>query len=157
MTTRLIRIVVAFAAVSLTVGCGVDSETLGSLREAVETIRQPVPAPRPIEATPVESPSTFEPPHPDRVDPFSFPQDEQTAEPSGEIVPSVTQVEVLGFAHVDEPRVLLRTQGIVSSLRVGQSANGVEVIAIESPRVQLRAGSVVWTASLFDQPQAKPN
>jgi hypothetical protein len=69
---------------------------------------------------------------------------------AGTTITTVAQVEVLGFAEVDEPRVFLRTKETTKSLKVGDVTDGVEVIAIKPPAVELRMGSLVWTATMFD-------
>lgn len=88
--------------------------------------------------------------NPDRVDPFSFPAGVANSDQAGTTINTVAQVEVLGFANVDEPRVFLRTKGMIKSLGVGRVTDGVEVVAINPPEVELRMGSLIWTATMFD-------
>ena len=140
----------------LAVGCSIEPETLESLRQAVNTVS--------AQATPsAQTPAVeadrmvFDPPHPDRVDPFSFPAAAPIADAPDPTITSVAQVEVLGFAHVDEPRVFLRTKELTKSLKIGDVIDGVEVISIDSPSVELRMGSLVWTASMFDNSNVARN
>ncbi|QEG43542.1 hypothetical protein [Roseimaritima ulvae] len=86
-------------------------------------------------------------PFPERENPFLFPHDRvQPVVPAAE----VSQVRVLGFVEVDQPRVLLKVSDRTRTLAVGDAAQGVEVLAIEPPLVRLRQGNLTWNASLFD-------
>jgi hypothetical protein len=140
-------------AATLTVlgaGCGARPETLESLRQAVHRVSTQSPLASHPEDEPPAIDASFQPPHPDRVDPFSFAADASVADQAGTTITTVAQVEVMGFAEVEEPRVFLRTKETTKSLKVGQATEGVEVIAIKPPAVQLRMGSLVWTATMFD-------
>ena len=92
----------------------------------------------------------FDPPFPDRIDPFSFPDTAPVADSNSTSITMVAQVEVLGFAYVDEPRVFLKTRDTTKSLKVGDLTDGVEVVAINPPTVDLKMGTLVWTATMFD-------
>ena len=95
---------------------------------------------------------TFEPSYPDRVDPFTYPND-STLQPS-EIdtsIKSAAHVDVLGFANLGSPRVFLRARDKTHSLSEGDTIYGVEVIEIRPPAVRLRMGSLMWTATMFDK------
>lgn len=93
----------------------------------------------------VEQPLSL--PFPERENPFLFPHDRVVpVAPAAE----VNEVRVLGFVHVDQPRVLLRVTNLTRTLSVGDKTQGVEVLAIEPPTVRLRQGNLTWTASLFD-------
>ena len=135
---------------ALSVGCGVETETLEAWKEAVHS--SSIPSPASLAGSGASEPvdQHFEPPHPDRVDPFSFPTNVGPSDPAGPATVTVAQVHVLGFADVDQPRVFLRSGDRTGSLKVGEVANGVEVVAINPPAVELRMGSLVWTATMFD-------
>lgn len=147
-----------FLMMALQTGCGVQPEALQSLREAVDTasnrsssgagFRQPGNS---NPQAKLVSLSDYEPPHPDREDPFSYPVDALGTSRQLSAVTSVAQIEVLGFANVDEPRVLLRTKSTTKSLAVGELLDGVEVVSIRAPAVELRIGTLVWTATMFDK------
>ncbi len=153
----------ALLVVSLTVGCGVEPETLDSLRAAVETISSDgsgltsgltsgLPQGDGTENdlnTSSGLADAFQPPHPDRVDAFSFTAGVEF-NGQGSVETSVANVVVIGFANVREPRVFLRIEDQTRSLRVGEVANGIEVVAIREPVVELRMGSLLWTATMFD-------
>lgn len=156
MRAKPIKILTAVIFAVLAVGCSIEPETLESLRNAVNTVS--------AQASPTAQISTeetaglaFNPPHPGRVDPFSFPADAPIADHAGTTITSVAQIEVLGFAHVDEPRVFLRTKDLTKSLKTGDIVDGVEVISINAPTVELRMGSLVWTASMFDNASVARN
>lgn len=137
-------------------GCGINPETLTALKEAVNAASAQNGLGGASPTTPEVVKVAYEPMYPDRVDPFSFP-----GQPSGAPIAnsstaaeSVTDgigVQVLGFANVDEPRVLLRIKGNTASLKAGDSTDGVEVIAIRPPAAELRIGTLSWTATMFDK------
>jgi hypothetical protein len=56
---------------------------------------------------------------------------------------------------VGRQHVLLRSGEISKSLQVGESINGVQVIAINPPTVQLQLGTLVWSATMFDKPNGE--
>ncbi len=150
MRTKSISLVAVAALV--VAGCGVEPETLESLRNAVNTVSatNSLPKPQPVvDADPTDS--LFQPSYPDRVNPFTFPRDADDSDRGGANVTSVVQVQILGFAEVDEPRVFLRTNERTKSMRIGEIFDGVEVVAIHPPAVELRMGNLVWTATMFDQ------
>ncbi len=147
------------------VGCGVEPETLQSLAAAANsmqgaggsqeggpfsamTMLNPVlHTGEPDEGQGESSVNGYVLPFPDREDPFHFPEDASLAETP---VSTVKRVEVLGFSNVDEPRVLVRTQNGVNSIRVGQKFDGIEVLEIHRPAVKLKIDNLVWTATMFD-------
>ena len=140
----------------LTVGCGIEPATLESLRDVVMTASAATEdqLPPEIESEVVE----FEPPNPDRVDPFTFPAGSTlAADQPGTSITTAAQVDVLGFANVDGPRVFLRTKDIIKSLAVGESTDGVEVEGIHPPAVDLRMGSLRWRATMFDRSSSDRN
>ena len=139
-----------FAAMAAFVaGCGIEPETLDSLRGMVQAASVAAAATPPLEA-PAAEPIRFDPPHPDRINPFTFPEGQSLAAdlPSPAVVSSV-QVDVLGFAQVDEPRVFLRSGDVTKSLAVGDMIDGTRVIGIHPPAVDLQRGGLRWRATLF--------
>ncbi|MFK8110688.1 MAG: hypothetical protein AB8B91_00715 [Rubripirellula sp.] len=132
-------------------GCGVEPETLESLRGAVNTVSaQSGNAALPSDTEKNDSlAAQYEPPHPERTDPFAF-ASEAPVNDFSTTINSSTNVEVLGFAHVRERRVFLRLKGQTHSLTVGGIASGVQVVAIREPVVELKMGNLVWTATMFD-------
>ncbi len=62
-------------------------------------------------------------------------------------------VELMGFADVGGARVILKIDGIVTPLRVGESRGDVRVLAIDPPKVVLQRAQRRWTESLVDTPQ----
>jgi hypothetical protein len=88
----------------------------------------------------------FTPPFPDRLELFQPPQRAQSMarrdDEHGETV------ELKGFIYVDEPRVVLSIDGVVSSLPQGGEKYGVQVISIEPPTVVLQRGRNRWPATL---------
>jgi hypothetical protein len=88
----------------------------------------------------------FTPPFPDRLELFQPPQRaEGMARRDDEHGESV---ELKGFIDVDEPRVVLSIDGVVSSLPQGGEKYGVQVISIEPPTVVLQRGRNRWPATL---------
>jgi hypothetical protein len=150
MSPKSIPILMAAILAALAAGCGVEPETLETLRQAVNTVSTQTPLASQLDADLDAVDPRFHPPYPDRVDPFSFPADAPVADQAGTTLTTVAQVEVMGFAQIDEPRVFLRTKEMTKSLKVGDVTDGVEVIAIKPPAVELRMGSLVWTATMFD-------
>lgn len=136
-------------------GCGVDAETLGSLQSAVRVVASAQPESttdnvQKAQATPTLE-SQFIPPHPQRQDPFSFPDKADTATQDTKALSTVSEVEILGFANVGTQHVLIRSGDTTKSLKVGQVIDGVRIVAIHPPTVQLQMGTLLWTATMFDK------
>jgi hypothetical protein len=97
----------------------------------------------PAKATPIVE---FTPPFPQRTELFEPPQRISSAarrdDESGETV------ELKGFIHVEEPRVVLSIDGVISSVPEGGEKYGVQVISIEPPTVVLKRGGRRWPATL---------
>ena len=130
-------------------GCGIEPETLDSLRGMVQAASVAATAPPPHDAREPDE-TRFDPPHPDRVDPFTFPEGQSlaVASPSQPLTTSI-DVDVLGFAQVDEPRVFLNSNGSTRSMAVGDVIDGIQVIGIHPPAVDLQRGGLRWRATLF--------
>jgi hypothetical protein len=150
MRTKSISSFSIVLATAFSMGCGIEPGTLDSLKEAVNTIsaQQSLANQGQDEFEPADR--VFDAPNPGRVDPFSFPSGAPVSDQEGTTITPTAQVKVLGFANVDEPRVLLRCNEMTKSLGVGGVTDGVEVLAIKPPAVELRMGSLIWTATMFD-------
>ena len=150
------------------VGCDVEPETLEALASAAEKMqgneeggafssmraisRVSLDQNRDSSKSPANQ--SFQPDFPDRTDPFTFPEDTgQGQDTSAEA--AVKRVEVLGFSNVNESRVFVRTRSGVKSIRVGERFDGIEVIQINSPMVEMKVGNTVWTATMFDHGQKR--
>lgn len=138
------------ALAALVSGCSADPEALQSLQDAVNQVN--LAAANDVLVPQVRSDEVeFTPPFPDRIDPFTFPAGAAAVtQQTGTSITSAAQITVLGFAEVDQPRVFLRTRETTRSLVVGDTMDGVEVIAINPPTVDLRMGSLQWRASMFE-------
>jgi hypothetical protein len=140
-------------------GCGIEPETLEALKQAVNQASSKGLAANSTDANREgqedEGASGFQPAFPDRIDPFVF---QGIADHRDEFAPlpktseDRLAVDVLGFAVVDQPTVLLRIMGKTHSLSVGQRVDGMEVVGIDPPHAELRIGSQTRTVSMFDRP-----
>jgi hypothetical protein len=90
--------------------------------------------------------ATFTPPFPERLELFEPPKRAQSTirrdDEHGE------SVELKGFINVDQPRVILSIDGVVSPVPEGGEKYGVHVISIQPPSVVLQRGRNRWTATL---------
>jgi hypothetical protein len=88
----------------------------------------------------------FKPPFPERADLFEAPKRAQnTVRRDDEHGQSV---ELKGFVDVGEPHVILSIDGVISPIPEGGEKYGVQVIAIQPPKVVLQRGRNRWTATL---------
>lgn len=55
---------------------------------------------------------------------------------------------MLGFAKLDQPRVVLAIDDVVTPLAGGEESSGVKVISIAPPRAVLQRGRSRWTATI---------
>ena len=154
----------AYLLLSLTVviGCQSAKETPPASAAASQT-SAPVPATN--TATPAKANTTaartpdlanpkvtsapvaeFKPPFPERVDLFEAPKRAQSTvrcdDEHGQ------SVELKGFVNVDEPRVVLSIDGVISPIPEGGEKYGVQVISIQPPKAVLQRGRSRWTATL---------
>jgi hypothetical protein len=137
------------AVAVLFAGCGIEPETLDSLRGMVQAASVSAAAVTPLAAAEAEE-IRFDPLHPDRVNPFTFPEGQSLAVDSpNQSLTSSVHVDVLGFAQVDEPRVFLRSKDLTKSMAVGDVIDGIQVIGIHPPAVDLQRGGLRWRATLF--------
>lgn len=161
MSPRTILTLLGLATVEiLAIGCHSPEVTTSSQEEPVAT-EETAPA-EPVTETPLEqspgssadaSTSTsevtapvFNPPFPNRLEAFEPPKGSQNTvrrdEEHGE------SVELKGFVNVDQPRVVLSIDGVISPISQGGEKYGVQVISIQPPSVVLQRGRARWTAKL---------
>jgi hypothetical protein len=88
----------------------------------------------------------FTPPFPDRLELFEAPKRAQSTVKRDD--EHGATVELKGFINVDEPRVVLSIDGVVSPVAEGGEKYGVQVISIQPPSVVLQRGRNRWTATL---------
>jgi hypothetical protein len=124
----------------------VPPTTADATQPAANTLPAPEPAtPEPAEPTPAAV-ASFVPPFPDRFDLFEPPKRAESmarrADETGETV------ELMGFINVNEPRVILSIDGVISSVPEGGEKYGVQVISIQPPKVVLQRGRDRWPATL---------
>ncbi|MEM1069286.1 MAG: hypothetical protein AAGG48_12515 [Planctomycetota bacterium] len=142
-----------FPIVFASVGCGIEPETLAALQDAVAT-SQRAPTTPDVEEELINDVS-FTPPYPERNNPFEFPgqnTERSSVEPVTTETPDATAIEVLGFANVNQPRVLLRVGESTRSLGIGDRIGLIEVIGIRPPAVDLNISGQVRTVTMFDRP-----
>jgi len=88
----------------------------------------------------------FKPPFPERNDLFEAPKRAQSTvrrdDEQGQ------SVELKGFINVDQPRVVLSIDGVISPIPEGGEKYGVQVISIQPPKAVLQRGRSRWTATL---------
>ncbi len=144
-------------------GCsGGDSATYATLKppaadpKTESTEKAPVEPkdPPPVEKTSqAEDPTRedsiqaeYQPPYPDRENLFLAPK----RSASHNNTPGTVQqsVELLGFANVEGPRVILSIDGNVVPMAEGGTASGIEVISIQPPTVVLQRDRERWQATL---------
>ena len=89
---------------------------------------------------------TFEPPYPHRENLFLAPKRSAVHLKSpGSVEQSV---ELLGFANVGTPKVILSINGVVVPISEGQQESGIEVISIQPPTVVLQRDRERWQVAL---------
>jgi hypothetical protein len=88
----------------------------------------------------------FEPPYPHRENLFLTPK--RSAVNNDTPGNNQQSVELLGFANVQGPRVILSIDGIVVPMPVGATQSGIEVISIQPPAVVLQRDRERWQATL---------
>jgi hypothetical protein len=88
----------------------------------------------------------FKPPFPERNELFEAPKRAQSTvrrdDEQGQ------SVELKGFINVDQPRVVLSIDGVISPIPEGGEKYGVQVISIQPPKAVLQRGRSRWTATL---------
>jgi hypothetical protein len=106
----------------------------------------PAPALANPKVTSAQQPTGFAPPFPDRLEIFEPPKRAQASVKRDD--EHGQSVELKGFINVDQPRVVLSIDGVISPVPVGGEKYGVHVISIQPPSVVLQRGRNRWTATL---------
>ncbi len=88
----------------------------------------------------------FEPPYPQRLELFQPPRTDEPA--AAQAQPRETEVQLKGFAQAGELKALLRIDGQLTALRVGQVVGSLELVSISPPQVTLRRDGRSWVESL---------
>ncbi len=140
-------------------GCHSSSETpheptsaaaVPATTAAPVTTQAKTTAPTPDLANPkvttAQKPAAFAPPFPDRLEIFEPPKRAQTSVKRDD--EHGQSVELKGFINVDQPRVVLSIDGVISPVPEGGEKYGVHVISIQPPSVVLQRGRNRWTATL---------
>ncbi|MCR9207943.1 MAG: hypothetical protein NXI28_06910 [bacterium] len=146
-------VVLLFVKVVVLPGCGVDPESIETIRRVAMQDRK-TQSDLDIGAdgngsVAVSSPRVFEPPFPDRMDPFHIDQ----AAPSAVSRPTkASEYLVLGFADVGKTRAIIRFGDETQFVSKGDTIGDAEVLDVIPPRVRLRNGSFIWEASMFQSP-----
>jgi hypothetical protein len=96
--------------------------------------------------TTAQQPVAFTPPFPDRLEIFEPPKRAQNSVKRDD--EHGQSVELKGFINVDQPRVVLSIDGVISPVPEGGEKYGVHVISIQPPSVVLQRGRNRWTATL---------
>lgn len=105
------------------------------------------PTPDLAASSPSKSPAAeFTPPFPDRLELFEPPKRAQGVVKRDD--ENGASVELKGFINVDQPRVILSIDGVVSPVPEGGEKYGVRVITIQPPTAVLQRGRNRWTAKL---------
>jgi hypothetical protein len=122
------------------------AESAASPALTVEPDAKPAAAPDLANPKVTTAAAAFTPPFPDRLELFEAPKRAQSTvrrdDEHGETV------ELKGFINVDQPRVVLSIDGVVSPVPEGGERYGVRVISIQPPSVVLQRGRNRWTATL---------
>lgn len=100
-----------------------------------------------------ESPTEWQAPFPEQVDPFSVPSLDAPREAivddseSGQVA-----VRVIGFVNVEGsgPAAILDIGGAPIIASVGETVSGIEVVGISDPDVTLQRLGDRWSVNLFD-------
>jgi hypothetical protein len=96
--------------------------------------------------TAIAAVADFKAPFPERNDMFEPPKrDKSTVRRDDEHGQSV---ELKGFINVDQPRVVLSIDGVITAIPEGGEKYGVQVISIQPPKVVLQRGRSRWPATL---------
>lgn len=115
--------------------------------KAAEEAAQPSAPATPAGEAPAEPIAAYDPPFPDRTDLFE-PRKHAARVAKLSSGDSAESVVLMGFANLDEPRVILAINGEVKPLRSGEEALGIQVISIDPPRAVLQRGRSRWTVSI---------
>lgn len=110
-----------------------------------KTSASPAPTPADPKVTSAHT-NEFKPPFPERTELFDPPKRAlSTVRRDDEHGQSV---ELKGFITVDQPRVVLSIDGVISPIPEGGEKFGVHVISIQPPKAVLQRGRNRWVATL---------
>jgi hypothetical protein len=156
----LTRYACLLLSVAVVVGCQSEKSTApapAAASEATAPTPTAIATPAKANSTPARTPDLanpkvasaqvveFKPPFPER-DLFEAPKRTQSSvrreDEHGQ------SVELKGFVNVDEPRVILLIDGVMSPIPEGGEKYGVQVISIQPPNAVLQRGRNRWTATL---------
>ncbi len=154
MNHLLRRFPLALCLAPLLAGCHADSQPDPKAEPPAMATEAPKPEAKPANPTPdlanpkvtSAQPAAFAPPFPDRLEIFEPPKRAQTSVKRDD--EHGQSVELKGFIDVDQPRVILSIDGVVSPVPEGGEKYGVHVISIQPPSVVLQRGRNRWTATL---------
>lgn len=135
-------------------GCQSSSEPEPAAEPPSMAATAPTPETKPAAPTPdlanpkvtTAQTAAFTPPFPDRLEIFEPPKRAQNSVKRDD--EHGQSVELKGFIEVDQPRVILSIDGVVSPIPEGGEKYGVHVISIQPPSVVLQRGRNRWTATL---------
>lgn len=88
----------------------------------------------------------FEPPFADRVDLFAPPS--RAGKKVAKTDERSETVELQGFVNVDGIRAVLAINDVIAPIAQGEERFGIQVIAIQPPKVVLQRGRQRWTTTL---------
>lgn len=154
MNHLLRRLSLPLCLAPLLAGCHGETEPAPTAEPPATAAVVPKPVAKPATPTPdlanpkvaSAQPATFTPPFPDRLEIFEPPKRAQTSVKRDD--EHGQSVELKGFIDVDQPRVILSIDGVVSPVPEGGEKYGVHVISIQPPSVVLQRGRNRWTATL---------
>ena len=107
------------------------------------------PPPVPLIEAP-RSEGTFTYPFPNRKHLFLPPARKSTV--MNRESPTDGNVVLLGFAKTGEDVVILRIDGVIATLRAGESWGDLRVLGIDPPEVRLQRRNVTWVVDLAKEP-----
>lgn len=97
-------------------------------------------------ATPV-----FQPPFPQRSNPFRQPDNKQVLAARRESLAQQTQLRLKGFVRVgSEVRAILEHDGELLTLSAGERRGDTQILEIAPPTLTLQRGRHRWTESIID-------
>jgi hypothetical protein len=154
MYHSLSRFPLAFLLALPLAGCQSSSEPEPAKEPPSMAAAAPAPKAKPAAPTPelanpkaaTAQTAAFTPPFPDRLEIFEPPKRAQNSVKRDD--EHGQSVELKGFIDVDQPRVILSIDGVVSPIPEGGEKYGVHVISIQPPSVVLQRGRNRWTATL---------
>jgi hypothetical protein len=112
---------------------------------SASTSASSMPVPPAAPETAVET-AEFQPPYPQRQELFKPPRGDEPA--AAQAQPRETVIQLKGFAQAGELKAILRIDGHLTALRVGQAVGTLELVSITPPQVTLRQDGRSWVESL---------